>query len=199
MTTYKGINARLATRLPFNSAVYCCLLMALSLPSYGSSDAKEHATQGAPFEAMEAQAAVEKYQWRIARLQRVINGTLQELELLKAELDAASTVALALESAHAQALNKFDAVQEQLRQSSQQNAGARLQHARFELFLVQRQYNKAHSQLHDIQTMIDDKNLFLTDRQNLLKRNEQGLAWQQQIIRKLENRVVAHRRLAQAS
>ena len=171
------------------------LLLAISIASLSGNALAENSTAQAHLEL----GKLEQHQQRITRLEHVIKQLKQELELLYSQADAYTVSMEAQQADYEQALAKFELAQHSLANSEQSDSEARLQHARFEFFLVERRYNKAQRELSDVQQMIDQKTDYLTNRTKLLERNHQGVAWQKQKLRKLGQQHVSERRLASNS
>lgn len=183
--------------------LFFALSLIVALPS-------AHSLAQAPYEQTapstddlisQAQDKLQRYQWRIPRLEDQLRRLDSEIAELGTALRQQQTRLDKLRPSVQQAREQFETTGRSLANSQAADSEARRHHAEFALFLAERKYNRAAFQLSEIQTVLSEKSEFRESRYELLQRNYQGVAWQQQVLASLltdkAQQAQASRRVAQ--
>lgn len=172
----KGVTAkapRIAPRAMFLLLLICNNSFAASFGSKAES-----------IDIQYERSKLQRYEQRIDRLEVTIQNLRSKLELLAAEQDSLEIRAQSLKKSLQEVSDKYSSVAIHLEAGDHIDVNARQRHADFEIFLAERKYNRALSELNETQKQMSRTTEYLQDRIDLLKRNRQGVVWQKQVLQK---------------
>lgn len=168
--------ARFTSRVMF-------LLLLFSSSVYSASSSSTVESIDIQFE----RSKLQRYEQRIERLEVTIQSLRGKLELLAAEHDSLEVRVQSLKKSLQLVSEKYSAIGLHIESDDHIDMDARKRHADFEIYLAERKYNRALTELNETQNQMSRTTEYLQDRIELLKRNQQGVVWQKQIIRKYRN------------
>lgn len=136
-------------------------------------------------ELQQERATLQAYERRIPRLLTQMSGLDRQLEKLHAQREAIeqdlsdlTRTYLIKQKAHEQAQSEATATDDK-------NAQAKLEHARFQYYLVERKLSNMQNEVEQLDNSIAPLKQSLQEKQRQLQQNEKGLALQKEHVRKL--------------
>ena len=172
------LNSQPFLLLPSAASLWCfCALVFNLLPG--------NAVAVTDTELQQEQATLAEYEQRSPRLltqMRVLDHQLETLreqrQAVAQNLEELTRSYLTKQRAHEQAQAKAAAV-------GDKNTQAKLEHARFQYYLVERKLSNVQAEAEQLDKSIAPLKQSLQDKQRQLQQNEKSLAWQKEQVRKL--------------